>query len=110
MKEQKPLRQGVSNHLTLKELLLKFKKWFLRSNEDYGSEPFLHKARKILIRLKKAKEAERKQNQLHDEIYRIEGQRKKKFELLRNSTYRDQIQSIETKLDIMLAKFASTDD
>ena len=108
--EKKPFQQGMNNHLTLKEMLLKFKNWFLRSDEDYGSEPFLHKARKILIRLKKAKEAERKQSQLQDEIYRIEGQRKKKFELLRNDTYRDQIQSLETKLDIVLAKLASTDD
>lgn len=108
--EERSPQQEKSNQLTLKKQLLKFKSWFLRSNEDYGSEPFLHRARKISIRLKKAKEAERKQNQLHDEIYRIEGQRKKKFELLRNDTHRDQIQSIETKLDILLAKSTGEDD
>ena len=79
--------------------------WFLRTDENYGSERFLCKARKILIRLKKAKEAERKQKQLEKEIDKIEEQRKT-FEHLRNNTYRDQIQNMEKKLDFLISKLS----
>ena len=101
--------KDCSEHSSWKRQFCKLRNWFLRDDENYGSERFLCKARKILIRLKKAKEAERKQKELNKAITNMEEQRKK-FEYLRNDTYRDQFQNMEAKLDLLISNLTTQND
>ena len=107
--EEEEEKQEVKKYNWWKSSYLKIKYWFLRTDENYGSERFLCKARKVLIRLKKAKETERKQTRLEKEIDKIEEQRKS-FEQIRNNAYRDQIQNIENKLDFLVSKLSNEYD
>ena len=94
--------------------------WFLHydSDENYGSDAFIGRARKILTRLWKAKVQKRKQNELAEEIKKIEvtqlatnGDKtteterqlfcKKKFEQLKDKTLKDQIRNLEDILKQM---------
>ena len=83
-------------------VICKFINWLTKRNPNFGSEDFLKKARKILIRLKKAKEAERKQKRLKEEIKKLE--ERQMFERLRNETYFEQTQNMETMLQQLVSK------
>ena len=82
--------------------LFKLKNWFSREKSNYGSEEFLDKARTILIRLKRAKVRDRKQQELTVEIEQLKGERKK-FERLKNETLKDQIKNMENMLQHLVA-------
>ena len=82
--------------------LLRFKKWLTNSDPNYGSDDFLRKARKIVIRLKKAKQAERKQKQLMEEIEQLD--KRKNLTRLQSETNFEQIQNIETMLQQLMSK------
>jgi hypothetical protein len=83
---------------------LRIKNWLTTDEVNYGCEDFLSKARKILIRLKKTKERERKQRELKGEINILE--KRKKFEQLKNETLTDQIRNMENMLQYIISQMS----
>jgi hypothetical protein len=104
-----------------KSVFYKIKCWFSKEPANYGSEDFLDSTRKILIRLWKAKDQKRRQDELRKQIKKLSVSKKienegsdaeimnsevldrQKLERLKDEILKDQLRNIETMLKRLLS-------
>ena len=95
-----PLKEEVETEHSCAPCLIYIRSWLTSNDINSGSEVFLGKARKILIRLRKATRFNKRQKELRTEMNQLA--EVKRFEKLKIQALTDQISNLDNKLEYLM--------